>query len=207
VNGSALIGVNGAIDYTFGGSGGYQVTGDLTVPNFVIDGGVLGNLAMTMATGKTNATFQLALGPGTAAGHCPLGALGPSKGIKLGNGVAITATLLGDVNASQFLVTGKGTFTYPPLFGSTVVSGAVSIDQNNITACAAKSGSTGSYGFTLTWDGTFGPWNGNCPLAPAAALTGGPSNASVMSAGLAAATDGQPADAPRRRMVGAWKAI
>jgi cytoskeletal protein CcmA (bactofilin family) len=169
IGGSALIGVKGAIEYAFPattGAGSYRVAGELTVPGFVIDGGVLGNLYMTIAPGSGKASFLVALGPGSAAGHCPVQS-GPkaSPGITLAKGIKVTGTLSGDVSATNFIVNGAATFTYPALFTGTV-SGNVAIDSTDITACAAKSGSTGSYGFTLTWDGDFTTYSGNCPINP-----------------------------------------
>lgn len=169
VNGTALIGVTGAIDYAFPattGAGFNQVFGELTVSSFVVDGGVLGNLYMTINPGSGKASFLVALGPGSAAGHCPVQS-GPkaSAGITLGKGIKVTGTLSGDVSATAFLVNGAATFTYPALFTGTV-SGNVAIDSTDITAWAAESGSTGSYGFTLTWDGDFTTYSGNCPIAP-----------------------------------------
>jgi|GEM_PF-3397920 len=169
VNGSALIGVNGAIEYTFPGvpgttSGLYKISGEMTVPSFVVDGGVLGNLYMTMKQGSGLAQFQLALGPGNAAGHCPIQpGVSANTGLTLPQGAKVTGILNGDVSATAFLVTGAATFTYPALF-SGPVTGAVGIDNTDITACASESGKSGSYGFTLTWDGAFTTWNGNCPV-------------------------------------------
>jgi hypothetical protein len=60
------------------------------------------------------------------------------------------------------LLQGSGTFSYPALFAGTL-AGNVQIQDNDITACASESGHKGSYGFTLTWDGAFTTWNGNCP--------------------------------------------
>jgi cytoskeletal protein CcmA (bactofilin family) len=169
IGGNALIGVKGAIDYTYPlttGSGFYRIAGELTVPDFVIDGGVLGNLYMTVNPGAGKASFLVALGPGSAAGHCPVQpGPSPSPGITLGKGIKITGTLSGDVSATNFIVTGAATFSYPALFTGTV-SGNVAIDSTDITACGFKSGSTGSWGFTLLWDGEFTTWSGNCPLTP-----------------------------------------
>ena len=87
------------MEYTFPGvsgttSGRYQISGEMTVPSFVIDGGVLGNLSMTLKQGSGLAQFQLTLGPGSAVGHCPIQpGVSANTGLTLPQGAKVTGTL------------------------------------------------------------------------------------------------------------------
>jgi PKD repeat protein len=167
VNGSTLLGLNGAIDYTFpNGSGdgsGYDMAGQLVVPQFVVAGGILGDVSLKVPDSSKPASIKLSLGGNPTSLQCPLSkSLPASPGITLGSGITVTGTLSGDISASSVLLQGSGTFSYPALFAGTL-AGNVQIQDNDITACASESGHKGSYGFTLTWDGAFTTWNGNCP--------------------------------------------
>jgi hypothetical protein len=167
VNGSTLLGLNGAIDYTFpngdGDGSGYVMDGQLIVPQFVVDGGILGNVYMSVPNSSKPAQIQLSLGGNPTSLPCPIApGLPTSPGITLGTGITVTGTLSGDISATSILIQGTATFSYPALFSGTL-TGIADIDDNDITACASEAGEKGSYGFTVSWSGGFTTWNGNCP--------------------------------------------
>jgi len=59
-------------------------------------------------------------------------------------------------SSEAFFLKGAGTFSYPV---STVLpasaAGTITADARGITACAAVSGETGAYGFSMSWAGVF----------------------------------------------------
>jgi hypothetical protein len=158
----------GALSFTYPTSGAvsYLVNGKLAIPAYKTGAGSLGIASIALVQGQATGAVTLALGTGTASPACPLAALPAPTALTLKKGVTVNGKLTGTEGSSAFFLKGTGTFAYP---AATVLpasaSGTITVDANGIAACAAVTGQTGKYGFSMNWAGVFTTFNtGNCVL-------------------------------------------
>jgi hypothetical protein len=170
VSGAAQVATlkGGALSFTYPTSGAvpYVVDGKLAIPTWKTGAGSLGIASIALVQGQATGAVTLALGTGTASPACPLAALPAPTALTLKKGVTVNGKLTGTEGASAFFLKGTGTFAYP---AATVLpasaSGTITVDGSGIAACAAVTGQSGKYGFSMTWAGVFTTFNtGNCVL-------------------------------------------
>jgi len=166
--GNQVATLKGGLSFAYPSSGAvpYQLYGKLAVPTWKTGAGSLGIASIALVQGQATGAVTLALGTGTASAGCPLGALPAPSALKLKTGITVNGRLTGTEGSAAFYLKGTGTFSYP---ASTVLpasaSGTITVDGTGIAACAAVTGHSGMYGFSMTWAGVFTTFDtGNCVL-------------------------------------------